>query len=157
MSSLKAKLGSIQQVAEKRILRLERALPILVDFAEDRVYFRGLNIALFALVLLFIIRAGLFIVFLQFPLVQKTNQALNLEGKLGPSVYFGGSFDDPVKVHVTKTSRRIPVIGRNKWMCLICYKIKRISSINHSFFLIIFLHLSTTTFIKKTFTTNSYS
>ena len=30
MSSLKAKLGSIQQVAEKRILRLERALPILV-------------------------------------------------------------------------------------------------------------------------------
>jgi hypothetical protein len=113
MSSLKAKLGSIQKVAEKRILRLERALPILVDFAEDRVYFRGLNIALFALVLLFIIRAGLFIVFLQFPLVQKTNQALNLEGKLGPNVYFGGSFDDPVKVHVTKTSRRIPVIGRN--------------------------------------------
>ena len=42
-SSLKAKLGSIQKVAEKRILRLERALPILVDFAEDRVYFRGLN------------------------------------------------------------------------------------------------------------------
>ena len=50
---LKKKLASTKQLVEKRFLRLERALPILVDFAEDRVYFRGLNIALFTLVRLF--------------------------------------------------------------------------------------------------------
>jgi hypothetical protein len=112
-SSLKARLGSVRQLAEKRLLRLERALPILVDFAEDRVYFRGLNIALFTLVLLFIIRAGLFIVFLQFPLLQESSQKLNLDGEPGTSVDFGSPFSEPIKVHVTKTSRRIPVVGRN--------------------------------------------
>jgi hypothetical protein len=107
------RVKSTRLLAEKRILRLERALPILVDFAEDRVFFRGLNIALFTLVLLFIIRAGLFIVFLQFPLLQESRQALNLDGELGTTVAFGGTFAEPVKVHVTKTSKRIPVVGRN--------------------------------------------
>jgi hypothetical protein len=110
---MKQRFASTRQLVEKRILRLERALPILVDFAEDRVYFRGLNIALFTLVLLFIIRAGLFTVFLQFPLAQDSSQKLKLDGELGTRVYFGGAFAEPVKVHVTKTSKRIPVVGRN--------------------------------------------
>jgi hypothetical protein len=36
---LRKRLASTKQLVEKRFLRLERALPILVDFAEDRVYF----------------------------------------------------------------------------------------------------------------------
>jgi hypothetical protein len=101
------------KTAEKKLLRLERRLPILTDFAEDRVFYRGLNIALFTLVLLFIIRAGLFVIFLQFPIRRSGQGVINIEGSLPSTTIDFGSPLLSFKVLVTQLSGKIPAAGRN--------------------------------------------
>jgi hypothetical protein len=101
------------KTAEKKLLRLERRLPILTDFAEDRVFYRGLNIALFTLVLLFIIRAGLFVIFLQFPVRRSGQGVINIEGSLPSTTIDFGSPLLTFKVLVTQLSGKIPAAGRN--------------------------------------------
>ena len=76
----------------KRALRAERALPVFLDMAEDRSRHRGLTVALFAFVFLFVARAGLFVLFLGFPLGLQPAPQRVLRSSAPAAAELGGPF-----------------------------------------------------------------
>jgi hypothetical protein len=92
LARARAFAASAAALVFKRALRAERAMPVFLDMAEDRSRYRGLTVALFAFVFLFVARAGLFVLFLGFPLGLQPAPQRVLRGSAPAAAELGGPF-----------------------------------------------------------------
>jgi hypothetical protein len=113
LQSARARAAAAAAAAHDVAARVSGHVPLLLDLVEDRVRSRALTLALFALVLSFVFRAGLYVVFIGAPLEVPSAPQLFLVSEPPQSaspLELGSVLRPPLTARVVD-ARGLPVAG----------------------------------------------